>query len=296
MNPTVELFRALGSLAEPPREEHRAIACALQLDGVPEAHDYTGVFLFQLYPYASVYLSVEGMLGGDARDRVAGFHRALGLTPPPEPDHIASILSLYASLIDAEAAEVDAAGRAAWGHARAVFLWEHILSWLPVYLVKVSELAPGFYRRWAELLLDVLLSEARTIAHNAPPALHLREVPALEHPEGDPKGFIGGLLAPAVSGMIITRSDLARAAREAELGLRIGERAFILRSLFEQDADATLAWLEGEAIGWVPRHQRQASELGDVARHWKERAETVAARIREVRSMVGEVVAPASGV
>lgn len=295
MNLTAELFRALGSLAEPPRDEHRAIARALELDGVPEAHDYTGVFLFQLYPYASVYLSVEGMLGGDARDRVAGFHRALGLTPPPEPDHIASVLSLYASLIDAEAAEEDAAGRTAWGHARAAFLWEHILTWLPVYLVKVSEVAPRFYRGWAELLLDALLSEARTISHDGPPALHLRDVPELAHPEADPKGFIGGLLAPAVSGMIVTRSDLARAARNAELGLRIGERAFILRSLFEQDAEATLSWLEDEALGWVPRHQRLAPELGDVAWYWKERAEAAAARIREVRTAAGEVVAHASG-
>lgn len=294
MNPIAELFRALAALAEPPRDEHRAIAEALELPGVPESHDYTGVFLFHLYPYASIYLSADGMLGGEARDRVAGFHRALGLTPPPEPDHIASILSLYASLIEAEEGADDAAGRAAWAHARAAFLWEHILTWLPVFLLKMDEVAPPIYGGWARLLSDVLLAEARTIPHDGPPALHLREVPGLEDPEASPTGFIKGLLAPAVSGMIITRADLARAARGADLGLRIGERAFILRSLFEQDADATLEWLQQEALAWVPRHQRLAPELGDIARFWKGRAEAVVARIREVRTTAGEVVAHAS--
>ena len=36
------------------------------------------------------------MLGGEARDRIAGFWRALGLVPPPEPDHLAVMLGLYA--------------------------------------------------------------------------------------------------------------------------------------------------------------------------------------------------------
>ena len=50
-----------------------------------------------------VYLGAEGMLGGAARDRVAGFWRALGLVPPAEPDHLAALLGLAAALADASA-------------------------------------------------------------------------------------------------------------------------------------------------------------------------------------------------
>ena len=96
----MEIFRALGALLEPPSPGHERLAAALELGPLPPAADHTDLFDFQLYPYASVYLGAEGMLGGEARDRIAGFWRALGLTPPPEPDHLAVMLGLYAGLCE----------------------------------------------------------------------------------------------------------------------------------------------------------------------------------------------------
>src|SRR2546423_4691638 len=95
----MEIFRALAVLAEPPeRPEVARLAELLDLGELPSASDYTETFVFQLYPYASVYLGAEGMLGGEARDRVAGFLAALGHTPPPEPDHLTVLLATYAQL------------------------------------------------------------------------------------------------------------------------------------------------------------------------------------------------------
>src|SRR3712207_4790889 len=76
--PGMELLRALAVLAEPPTAETRRVAEALGLGAGARADEYTELFVFQLYPYASVYLGREGMLGGEARDRVGGFWRALG--------------------------------------------------------------------------------------------------------------------------------------------------------------------------------------------------------------------------
>ena len=79
------------------------------------------------YPYASVYLGAEGMLGGEARDRVAGFWRALGLVPPAEPDHLAALLGLYAALADAEEPRRTSRPAAAPAQARRALLHEHLL-------------------------------------------------------------------------------------------------------------------------------------------------------------------------
>src|SRR5215213_11255939 len=99
----MELFRALAVFAEPPERPGAArVAEALGLGGVPTADAYTDVFVFRLYPYASVYLGSEGMLGGEARDRVAGFLAALGQAVPQEPDHLALLLGAYARLSEAE--------------------------------------------------------------------------------------------------------------------------------------------------------------------------------------------------
>src|SRR5215211_6068625 len=147
----MELFRALAVLVEPPGRPGAArVAEALGLGAPPGASAYTDLFVFQLYPYASVYLGAEGMMGGEARDRVAGFLAALGQAVPQEPDHLALMLGAYAWLAESEAAASEGRARASMRSARRAFLWEHLLSWLPVYLDKLGQVAPPFYRGWGE--------------------------------------------------------------------------------------------------------------------------------------------------
>lgn len=293
----MELFRALAVFAEPPAPERAPVARALGLDALPEASEYTEVFVFQLYPYASVYLGAEGMLGGEARDLVAGFWRALRQTPPAEPDHLSVMLALYAELAGHEANERDDARRESWRRARVAYLWEHLLSWLPVYLSKLKEIASPFYGRWGELLLDALLEEARATAEAQPQlSLHLRDRAGLVDPrEGETGEFLQTLLSPARSGMILVRSDLTRAARQLELGLRVGERKYVLESLLAQDARGVLGWLAREAHAWGERHRKQRETLGETARAWEARAVAAAGLLDELKAAADAELETASG-
>jgi len=284
----MELFRALALFAEPPTPESESVARALSLGALPQASEYAELFVFQLYPYASVYLGAEGMLGGAARDFVAGFWRALQQTPPPEPDHLSVMLALYAELAEREAGETTDLRRESWQRARTAFLWEHLLSWLPVYLSKLIEIAPPFYRLWATTLLNALLEEARATQPQQPQlSLHLREALQLVDPrDGETGEFLQSLLSPARSGMILVRSDLSRAARALELGLRIGERKYVLESLFAQDAHAVLGWLAREAEDWRTCHRRQRDSLGAVAQAWEAKANASAILLKELRAAI----------
>lgn len=290
----MELFRALAVLIEPPMARAAPLADALELGVLPDADAYTEFFVFQLYPYASVYLGAEGMLGGEARDRVAGFWRALGQTPPGDVDYLPVMLALYARLCELEKRERDESARGNWRRARKTFLWEHLLSWLPVYLSKVSEIAPAFYRRWGEVLSEALLHEASEVGGQQWLPLHLRET---THGLADPRSdggaaFLSSLLSPVRSGMILVRADFARAARSLGLGLRIGERNFILKALLSQDARGMLGWLREEATGWAERHRvlgEQQGALGDVAQAWEQRAKTSATLLEELGQAAGEV-------
>ncbi|HLM58766.1 MAG TPA: molecular chaperone TorD family protein [Pyrinomonadaceae bacterium] len=272
----MELFRALAVLVEPPdRDGAGRVAEALGLGALPEPSEYTELFAFQLYPYASVYAGAEGMLGGEARSRVADFMGLLGIRPPSEPDHLAVLLAAYAGLCESDEG----------GAAREAFLWEHLLSWLPAYLEKLSELAPPFYRRWGGLLMKALLEE---VGRTGPPAslpLHLREAPPLADPRGGEgaEEFSRSLLAPARSGMILTRADLARAGRSLGTGLRAGGRAFALRSLLGQDTAAAFGWLAAEAEGWAGRHLKHREALGAVSEWWAGRARDAAGLLRELQ-------------
>lgn len=284
-----ELFRALGVLCEAPDPAHARLGRTLGLPGRPDAADHTELFVLQLVPYASVYLSPDGMLGGEAADRVAGFWRALRLPPPPEPDHLAALLGLYAAVADHELAEPDAPRALPWRHARRALLWEHLLTWLPPYLAAAADSAAPFYAAWARLLGEVLTAEATALP--APPVrpLHLRERP---HPPGLHDGldaFVRGLLAAGSSGLLLTRADLARSAGETGLGLRVGDRALALRSMISQDPAPTMQWLAAHAGRWARRHRAAEPVLGDVARIWAGRAEATELELRNARRTAMEV-------
>jgi len=283
----MELLRALATLAEPPGTEHTRLGELLGLPGVPEPAQYTEVFAFNLYPYASVYVGREGMLGGEARDRVAGFWRALGRVPPAEPDHVTALVALYATLAEHEAAEGDPASRLLWRQSRKALLWEHLASWLFAYLDKLREIAPPFYRSWGALLGEALVAEIRSVGPQEALSLHLRLAPPLPDPKQDgAEEFIGALLSPVRSGVLLTRADLARAARELGVGLRMGERRFILTSLLSQDAGGTLRWLAAEACGWVARHRIHAEATGRVAHFWAGQAAATAALLEATAGSV----------
>ncbi len=287
----MELFRALAVLAEPPTEETARVSEALRLGALPTADEYTELFIFQLYPYASVYLGAEGMLGGEARDAISGFWRALGEMPPVEADHLAVMLALYARLVELEDGENESTHRASWRRARKAYLWEHLLSWLPVYLSKLAELAPPFYRKWGEILLESLLAEALVLGEQDSLSLHLRAASGLIDPRQseDAGEFCQSILTPARSGMILTRADLTKAGRKLGMGLRMGERKFILKALLAQDASAIFDWLIEEAIVWTKRHQEHREALGGIGRAWEEKSKAAASLLEELKVSAQEV-------
>jgi len=301
---SVELLRALGALCETPRPELQGVADLLELGPLPARAAHGELFVLQLYPYASVYLGAEGMMGGEAADRIAGFWRALGQAPPAEPDHLALMLGLYARLGELQEAAVDPPARERWRHARGAFFWEHLASWLPLFLIKLADLGelrgPGeprgvadpFYLRWAALLGDALRAEAAALGRSSgspgPPGpprlpLHLREAPGGIDPRRDgPEGFLAALLSPVRSGLVLARADLARAARELGLGLRLGERRVTLQAMLAQDARPVLEWLAGEAAAWAGKQRPEAHLAPPLAAFWQERAAATARLLGEL--------------
>jgi len=261
-----ELIRGLGALCERPDRTSELIADALNLPE-PDAVDHTDLFVQQLPPYASVYLDDAGKIGGQARDRVAGFWRAMRLTPPPEPDHLASLLFLWASISDQVVSERDPERRSLLEHAAMTLVREHVASWLPPYLTRVVELAER-YEPWAGLVADVVEDTLVTARSTDALPVHLAVEPrSLEGPHD----LVAFLLTPIRSGMVLTRADLKRAAGELELAMRIGERAFVLRSLLEQDAGAMTEWMADEARRQADLYA-SASVAPEIAAVWSRRA------------------------
>jgi hypothetical protein len=284
-----ELFRALAVVCEGPQ----AGPVAAALGVVPDTAEHTDLFSFQLPPYASISLGADGMLGGEPAGRVAGFWRALQLDPPAEPDHLAALLGLYAALMEAEEDETDPARRRLRGEACRALLAEHLAPWVFAYATAATRVASAGYRPWAEALLAAVVAEAAA-AGLATPArddgagslpLHLREAPPPAEPAEDGlDAYLGRLLAPVASGIVVTRRDLVEAARRLGLGLRMGERRFVLSALVNQDPAGVAGWLAEEAGAWAEEHDRIVPVLGDTARFWRERARNTEAHLRRLLS------------
>ncbi len=274
-----ELLRALGAIADNPADA-RAAGRAL---GVPEldSHQHTEMFVLNCPPYASVYLGPDGALGGEGADRVAGFWRVIGISPPAEPDHLSALFSLYASLGQAAADASRTATAAALARSQAALFWEHLWPWLPGYLDATADLADPAVTAWASLTRTVIGAEIS--AHPVPPLLPLalRAAPAAPAADGSPGDLAGALLTPVRSGIILTRRRLADAAGQTGTGCRIGERRFTLRAMLEQDPAATLNWLAAECGHWARQHASLPAD-GGVSRWWAIRAACTARALREL--------------
>lgn len=306
-----ELLRALGAVASSPPPQCGQAAESLGLP-VPTAAEHTGVFVLSAPPHAAIHLGAEGKLGGEGLDRVTGFWRVLGLTPPADADHLGALLMLYAELGDAETEALGERGRERLRRAREALLWEHLWSWAPGYLTAVARMGTPSLGPWARLTLDALAREARRCAAPAALPLALRAAPqptagawpgqawtAGAWPGGGPAGrgrgaweagpagggdLPGLLLAPVRSGIVLTRDDLREAAASGGVGCRAGERRYTLQAMLDQDAAGTLGWLSGFARRWASWHIGQQPVPGpDPRRWWAGRAAGTAVGLHELR-------------
>ena len=275
-----ELLRALGAAvgAVPPSADH--LLAALELPSWSRAA-HTQAFTLELPPFASVHLGPEGKLGGEGADRVAGLWRTLGLEPPPDADHLGSLLGLYAELGEAEELAASDATRRRLAHVRATLLWEHLWCWVPGYLAALRRHHPAVVP-WAKLTGRALAREASAAEPPTALPLALRTAPpplSADTPFGE---LLDALTVPVRTGFVLTASDVAAAAGATGAGLRRGERRFALRALLEQDAAATLGWLADHAASWARRHRCQPPVAHDPAPWWATRASCTAGVLTEL--------------
>jgi hypothetical protein len=73
------------------------------------------------------------------------------------------------------------------------------------------------------------------------------------------------------------------------MGLRMGERKFILKALLAQDASAIFDWLIEEATLWTKRHQEHRETLGGISQAWEEKSKAAALLLKELKAEAQEV-------
>lgn len=220
------------------------------------AVEYQRLFGFNLPPYESVFIDPSVMLLAPATARVQALYQQAGWIPPAKvragaPDHLGLELLALAEWQGAAGLKREQAARQ--------LQTKHLALWAPAFMLSLRRLSPHpFYALLGELTLDLLLS---TLPPPLEPAKPLGETkpppdpfPILPPPpvyrdsetrsdfnppasaEGEaPSGWRDGvkrLLVPRESGLFITREDMARLSRSLDLPAVMGERAYMLETLF----------------------------------------------------------------
>ncbi|MCS6827333.1 MAG: molecular chaperone TorD family protein [Caldilinea sp.] len=239
-----------------------------------EAAAFHTLFGMNVFPYQSVFLDPDGLLGGAETDRVRAGYRRMGfiVDEANEPaDHLAHELDALAFLCQAEAEAQEDNRLDIAAHVQqlqANFLDEHLLRWLPAFAAAVQRQAAPFYAELVELTLALVVERRRSLepsgfvarpaldvkmtlmlrSHpngvgnvltpapsDAPPAQRVERL--LADPQTDLDAIVAFLLTPAYSGLYLSRHDIGSLGRATETPHGFGGRRQMLRTFLRSAAE-----------------------------------------------------------
>lgn len=221
------------------------------------------VFGLNVYPYAGVFLSVEGLMGGMQADAAAAFYAQVGFQPSGDADHIGTQLGALAWLTGAEAdALVDGQmGQVARLRGlRRRFLEERVLTWLPALAKAVEVQGAPLYTAVAHLALELSVDDRAALGDDLlvagepfalPPAPDL-----LADPKTSLRDIAGFLTTSAYAGVYLSRDDITRLAQNHRVPTGFTDRTTLLHNVLRSAVDygvfaALIEDLRGLVAGWA---------------------------------------------
>jgi hypothetical protein len=177
--------------------------------------------------------------------------------------------------------------------AAAPLAARYALDWAPVLCLAVEREpeAHPFYRALAALTRQTLFDLTRSAAPPAAIALELEEAAAVPDEEISLRDVVRHLLAPARSGVFLSRARLGGWGRALGMRLPFGERFMVALSLFEAagasgDVIALLDLLGAEVRAWNVAYQAWAVDWpvwASFGASWQERAAATLKLLAEMR-------------
>lgn len=209
------------------------------------AAEHQALFGFNVFPYQSIFLDPEGLLGGEESARVQASYARAGFDvafADASPDHMGYELAFLAFLCGAEAdaLEDDLPETAAlMRQHQADFLAAHLLRWLAPFTVAITRQGAPFYAALAEVMQAVVADHAVAVmsAASTQATFTLPATPdLLADPETGLRDIADYLLSPPQSGIYLARADLEGLGRRFDLPRGFGERRQLLLNLLHAAA------------------------------------------------------------
>lgn len=243
---------------------------------------YQALWGFDLFPFESLFLSAEGLVGTRS-DLLLSHYRRQSFQPRAESaDHLGAQFLFLAWLAQREAAALaqrDQAQLGALHGAQRAFLEEHLLRWFPALLAALARQGAPFYQALLAMGAELLKAHHAALTSEPPPPWALPAAPELLADErAGLREIAAYLLAPPHSGLFLSRSDLGRLAGALAVPCGFGSRQQVaetlLRSAAQYDALPTLFTLLRALLAEEERALKGAGWAAPLVAPWQARLRT----------------------
>jgi TorA maturation chaperone TorD len=239
---------------------------------------YTDLFLLNVYPYGTAFTDPSGELNGPAAWESARRYEERGYRPPElfevgAPDHVGLCIGFLEHLANRGEKDVEFSAS--------------VLEWIPICSLAVERdpSADPFYRTVAAATRERLMED---IPEFMPPTSEHES-----HPEEEEVGLsqiVRFLLAPARSGLFLSRAKLGQVAMMADMRLPFDSRFDVASMLFQTAGESrkvgtVLDLLEEELGAWGAAYQDWADEHP----RWMPSAARWLHRTGETRRLLGQM-------
>lgn len=259
------------------------------------------LFGFNVFPYESIFLDGDGLLGGPLAAAVQDSYRRCGYNPhttDSSPDHVGHEVGLLAFLCAAEADawQDDLPSQAErMRRLQRDFLQQHLLRWLPPLLLAIRQQEQPFYTALANLTLDLLHEHGAAISLSpegsdlpAPPDLLADEDTGL-------KDIARYLATPPYSGIYLSRDGVGALARQLDLPRGFGSRQDLLLNLLRSAVQygslpALLSTLQTRLAAWQDGyHDAFHPPLASFAQTWHRRSQHTAHLLQAIQAQAKNI-------
>jgi TorA maturation chaperone TorD len=246
---------------------------------------YSDLFLLNVYPYAGIFLEANGELNGTRAQEMAALYEQYAYAPNElnavgAADHIGLMLGF-----------ADAVGQAT--------VLPYLMDWAPVLCLAVERAptAHPFYQALAARTREFLLQQNRKLGAGdsgdvsfAFPLSNLEFLFADEE-EWSTRAVVRYLLAPARSGIFLTRARLGLWTRALGAPVAFGDRVQLGTALLENaggrnQIETVLDWLRAEVDAWDTAYAAWEQEYRwKYAVRWRERTQNTLRLLEELRRL-----------
>jgi TorA maturation chaperone TorD len=204
------------------------------------------LFGLNVFPYASIFLHGDMMIGTAVTNSIQNFYHEVGFTDYASDmaDHIGNLFGLlgYLSAAEADAFEDHKVAEARrMQHLQLRFLNDYLLPWLPALTKAVQQQGSSLYGSLLELSLDFVTAQYNQLQENSvgdAPAFRLPRSPnLLDNEKTGLRDIAEYLLIPVYAGFYLSRDDVRRLGSEHDLPHGFGKRKQILTNLLRTAVD-----------------------------------------------------------